>query len=89
MFHSFVSDSTYKTPRGRLENKVLYWPSGDFPAQISANDYCAVSGMYLMCRPIEEEWQQCLLDLESICLRQSRWYSAAVVGFKGCVATST
>lgn len=55
MFHSFVSDSTYKTPRGRLENKVLYWPSGDFPAQISANDYCAVSGMYLMCRPIEEE----------------------------------
>lgn len=53
-FIGIVSDSTYMTSHRRFGNKGLSGPSCDFTAQISANDYCAVSGMYLTRGPIEE-----------------------------------
>lgn len=57
-FNGIVSDSTYITSHWRLGNrapcKVLSGPSCDFTAQVSPNDYCAVSGMYLPRGPTEE-----------------------------------
>lgn len=50
-----MSDSTYKTSRGRIREQgfvgVFFCGS---TAQISTNDDCAVSGMYLTRGPIEE-----------------------------------